>query len=73
MREKAVPPTIEQGELWLALGGQLVAPAHDEKWHQRVELPREVIIGVFELGRFVRQDQHLLNDNWLLGKAVGSS
>ena len=59
---KPVLPTIEQGVAGLALGGHLVAPAHDVEWHERRELPREVIVCVFEFGRLVRQDQYLAND-----------
>ena len=61
---KPVLPTIEQGVLWLALGGHLVAPAHDVEGHERLELPREVVVGVFESGRLVRQDQYLANDTF---------
>ena len=59
---KPVLPTIEQGVLGVALGGHLVAPAHDVERHERRELPREVVVGVFEFGRLVRQDQYLAND-----------
>ena len=58
---KPVLPTIEQGVLGQALGGLLVAPAHDEEGHGWRELPREVVVGVFESGRLVRQDQYLAN------------
>ena len=59
---KPVLPTIQQGVLGVALGGHLVAPAHDVERHERRELPRDVVIGVFESGRPVRQDPYLAND-----------
>ena len=43
----------------VALGGHLVAPARDVARHDRRELPREVVVRVFEFGRLVRQDQYL--------------
>ena len=58
---KAVLPTIEQSLLWLALGILLVGPAHDEERHERRELLREVVVGIFETLQFVRQDQYLAN------------
>ena len=69
---KSVLPTIEQGDVGIALGGLFVAPAHDVERHERRELLREVIVGVFHFGRLVRQDQYLANV-LLLGRAVGSS
>ena len=59
---KAVLPTIEQGVLWQALGGHLVAPAHDVEGHEWRELPREVVGRLFESGRLMRQDQYLAKD-----------
>ena len=59
---KSVLPTIEQGDAGVALGGLLVAPAHDVERHERRELPREVIVGVVEFGRLVRQDRYLATD-----------
>ena len=70
---KSVLPTIVQGVCGVALRGHLVAPAHDEERHDRREFPREVVVGVFEFGRLVRQNQYLANDIFLLGRAVGSS
>ena len=57
-----VHPTIEQSLAGIALGGHLVAPAHDVERHERRELPREVVVGVVEFGQGVRQDQYLAND-----------
>ena len=56
----------------LALGGHLIAPAHDEKRHHRRELPREVVIGVCKFGRLVRQNQYLASGIFL-GRVVDSS
>ena len=57
-----VLPTIEQGVAGVALGGHLVAPAHDEKRHWWIKLLREIVVGVCELRRLVRQDQDLANE-----------
>ena len=69
---KPVLPTIDQGLFGLALGEHLVAPAHDVERHERRKLPREVVVGVCEFGRLVRQDQYLANDIFWQGRAVGS-
>ena len=50
-----------------------VAPAHDEQWHERVQLSHEVVVGVLELLRLVRDDQYLVNVTFCLGRVVGSS
>ena len=59
---KPVLPTIEHNLRGFAHGGHLVAPAHDIERHERRELPREVVVGVFAFGRLVRYDQYLAND-----------
>ena len=59
---KPVLPTVEQGLSGFALGGHLIAPAHDVERHERIELSREIVVGVFELGILVCQDQYLAND-----------
>ena len=59
---KPVLPTIEQGDAGMALGGHLVAPAHDVEWHAGPELLRMVVVGVAEFLGLVRQDQYLAND-----------
>ena len=59
---KPVLPTIVHGLRGMALGGLLVAPALDVERHERRELPREVVVGVFECLRLVRYDPYLAND-----------
>ena len=58
----AVLPTVEQGLRRLALGRLLVGAAHDVEGNERLELLREVVVGICELGRLMRQDQYLAND-----------
>ena len=62
LENKPVLPTIEQGVSGFALGEHLIAPGHDVERHEWRELPREVVVGVFEFLRLVRYDQYLAND-----------
>ena len=59
---KAVLPTIKQSLLRLAHRVLLVGPAHDEERHDRRELLREIVVGIFETLQFVGQNQYLAND-----------
>ena len=56
---KSLLPAIEQGVAGVALGGHLVAPAHDVERHEREELAREVVAHVMRHCSFARSGPHL--------------
>ena len=52
----------------LALKLHDIAPAHDVQRHQRGELLREVVVGIFQLGLLVCQDKYLARSDITLLK-----